>query len=45
MPDLFCVSLGIEFTQLRDLRAGFDLSGIDEIGDLPPAFCGKITEL
>ena len=44
IAQLFPVGPGIEFAQGGDLRAGFDLPGVDEIGDLPAGFGGEITE-
>ena len=44
IAQLVQVGPGVEFAQGGDLRAGFDITGVDEIGDFPAGFGGEITE-
>ena len=44
LPQLFPVGAGVEFAQSRNFLTGFDLSGVDEIGDFPAGFGGEIAE-
>ena len=44
LPQLFPVGAGVEFAQSRNFLTGFDLPGVDEIGDFPAGFGGEIAE-